>query len=95
MTTRAAQPGLVSQATAGILYIPLSGTGAVFLPITAKPAQGSGSGVITVAFTRGFVAPVILLIATLLLCHSLRPGSGCAIVLAALFRFEKLARVAR
>ena len=72
MTSRSAQPKLPSRDTIGIAYILLSGTGVVFLPTTAKLAYESGSDVLTVAFTRGVFASLLLTLAALLVGQNLR-----------------------
>jgi len=72
LTSRSAQSKLLSRDTIGIVYLLLSGTGVVFLPTTAKLAYESGSDVLTVAFTRGVFASLLLTIAALLVGQNLR-----------------------
>lgn len=50
----------------------LSGAGVAFLPTTAKLAYQSGSDVLTVAFVRGIIAGLILLIVALMVGQRLR-----------------------
>ena len=50
----------------------LSAMGVIFLPTSAKLALQSGSDVLTVAFTRGIVASLILLLAALAVGRQLR-----------------------
>ncbi len=57
---------------AGIGYLLLSGLGVVFLPTTAKLAYEADSNVMTVAFARGIVSTLLLLLVVLLLRQSLR-----------------------
>lgn len=63
---------LLSRDTIGIAYLLLSGTGVVFLPTTAKIAYESGSDVLTVAFTRGIFATLLLTMIALLMGLTLR-----------------------
>ncbi len=56
----------------GYLYMGLSATGVVFLPTTAKWALQSGSSVISVAFARGAIATLILLVVAILVGRNLR-----------------------
>ena len=72
MTTRTAPSKLISRDALGIAYMLLSGTGVVFLPTTAKLAYEAGSDVLTVAFSRGIIATVILLGAVIIVKQALR-----------------------
>ena len=72
MTTSTAPAKLISRDALGIVYMLLSGTGVVFLPTTAKLAYESGSDVLTVAFSRGIIAVVILFSAAIIIKQSLR-----------------------
>ena len=72
MTARAVQPKLVSRDTIGIAHLLLSGTGVVLLPTTARLAYASGSDVLTVAFTRGVFASLLLTIVARLAGQTLR-----------------------
>lgn len=72
MTTSTAPAKLISRDALGIVYMLLSGTGVVFLPTTAKLAYESGSDVLTVAFSRGIIAVVILFSAAIIVKQSLR-----------------------
>lgn len=56
----------------GYVYMALSATGVIFLPTTAKFALQGGSDVLSVAFARGIVATLILLLVTLMLGLNLR-----------------------
>jgi drug/metabolite transporter (DMT)-like permease len=96
VTTSTAPAQLISRDARGIVYMLLSGTGVVFLPTTAKLAYESASDVLTVAFSRGVIAVLILFSATIIIKQSLRLPRDMlvhsAVVLAALVMFEKLAR---
>lgn len=72
MTTSTAPAKLISRDALGIVYMLLSGTGVVFLPTTAKLAYESGSDVLTVAFSRGIIAVLILSSAAIIVRQSLR-----------------------
>ena len=61
-----------SRQLVGIGYLLLSGLGVVFLPTTAKLAYEADSNVMTVAFARGIVSTLLLLLVVLLLRQSLR-----------------------
>ena len=63
---------MLSQQTIGIGYTLLSGVGVVILPTTAKLAYNSGSDTITVAFSRGVVATLILLLTVLALKQAIK-----------------------
>lgn len=62
----------MSSNTVGVAFTLLSGVGVIFLPTTAKLAYESGSNLITVAFARGVIATLLLLLAVLLIRQSLR-----------------------
>lgn len=55
----------------GYVYMALSATGVIFLPTTAKLALQSGSDVLSVAFARGIVATLILLLVAILASQKL------------------------
>ena len=67
MNTPVATDNKPAQDSIGIAYLMLSGLGVVFLPVTAKLAMEGGSDVFTVAFVRGIIAAVILLLIVLAL----------------------------
>jgi drug/metabolite transporter (DMT)-like permease len=96
VTTSIAPAKLISRDARGIIYMLLSGTGVVFLPTTAKLAYESGSDALTVAFSRGIIAVLILLSSAVIIKQSLRLPRDIlvhsVVVLAALVMFEKLAR---
>ncbi len=56
----------------GYVYLALSATGVIFLPTTAKLALQSGSDVLSVAFARGIVATLILILVAALVSQNLR-----------------------
>jgi len=56
----------------GVAFVLLSGLGVVFLPTTAKFAYLDGSNVITVAFARGVIAVVLLMLVALAMHQSLK-----------------------
>jgi drug/metabolite transporter (DMT)-like permease len=62
----------MSRNTVGVAFTLLSGVGVIFLPTTAKLAYESGSNLITVAFARGVIATLLLLLAVLVIRQSLR-----------------------
>lgn len=68
----AAANKLLSRDTIGVAYLLLSGTGVVFLPTTARLAYESGSDVLTVAFSRGVFASLVLTLAAIAIGQSLR-----------------------
>ena len=74
MTTSTAPAKLISRDVLGMIYMLLSGIGVVFLPTTAKLAYESGSDVLTVAFSRGIIAVLVLLSAAIIIKHSLVVG---------------------
>lgn len=76
MSSPAAANKLLSRDTIGVAYLLLSGTGVVFLPTTAKLAYESGSDVLTVAFSRGVLASLLLTLVALLASQSLRLPRG-------------------
>ena len=76
MTASTAPAKPISRDALGIIYMLLSGTGVVFLPTTAKLAYESGSDVLTVAFSRGIIAVLILLSAAIIIKQSLRLPRG-------------------
>ena len=97
MTTGTAPARLISRDAVGISYMLLSATGVVFLPTTAKLAYESGSDVLTVAFSRGIIAVLILASVAIIVKQSLRlprdmPVYSAIVVLAALVMFAQLAR---
>ncbi|MCP4286477.1 MAG: hypothetical protein GY792_18860 [Gammaproteobacteria bacterium] len=63
---------LPKPASLGYVYIAFSATGVIFLPTTAKLALQSGDDVLTVAFARGIVATLVLLLVALLIGLNLR-----------------------
>jgi drug/metabolite transporter (DMT)-like permease len=97
VTTSTAPAQLISRDARGIVCMLLSGTGVVFLPTTAKLAYESASDVLTVAFSRGIIAVLILLSAAIIVQQNLRlPRDmrvhSIVVGIAALVMFEKLAR---
>jgi len=56
----------------GVAFILLSGIGVIFLPTTAKLAYENGSNLITVAFARGVIATLVLLLVALVIRQSLK-----------------------
>jgi hypothetical protein len=56
LTSRSAQPKLLSRDTTGIAYLLLSGTGVVFLPTTARLAYENGSDMFAAPFMFGKLA---------------------------------------
>jgi drug/metabolite transporter (DMT)-like permease len=62
----------MSRNTIGVAFTLLSGVGVIFLPTTAKLAYESGSNLITVAFARGVIATLLLLLVALAVRQSLR-----------------------
>ncbi len=62
---------LISKQTLGVAFTVFSGIGIVIMPTTAKIAHESGSDVITIAFSRGIVATVLLLLTLLALREKL------------------------
>ncbi len=72
MITQATTSKKMSRNTIGVAYTLLSGIGVIFLPTTAKLTYESGSNVITVAFFRGLIATLILLLVVLGIRQSFR-----------------------
>lgn len=72
MTSKATTSQSMSSNTVGVAFTLLSGVGVIFLPTTAKLAYESGSNLITVAFARGVIATLLLLLAVLLIRQSPR-----------------------
>lgn len=72
MTSEATTSTPMSSNTVGVAFTLLSGVGVIFLPTTAKLAYESGSNLITVAFARGVIATLLLLLAVLLIRQSPR-----------------------
>ncbi len=72
MTTQASTAQPLQRDAVGVAFVLLSGLGVVFLPTTAKFAYLDGSNVITVAFARGAIAVVLLMLVALAMRQSLR-----------------------
>ena len=72
MTSPVNHLALSQRTSMGYVYMALSATGVIFLPTTAKLALQGGSDVLSVAFARGIVATLILLLVALLLGLNLR-----------------------
>ena len=72
MTTQASVINPPQRDAVGVAFVLLSGLGVVFLPTTAKFAYLDGSNVITVAFARGVIAVVLLMLVALAMHQSLR-----------------------
>lgn len=71
---RATQP--LPRDAIGVAFVLLSGVGVIFLPTTAKFAYLDGSNVMTVAFARGVIAVLLLMLVVLALRQSLKlPGA--------------------
>lgn len=72
MSSQATTSNLMSRNTIGVSFILLSGVGVIFLPTTAKLAYEGGSNLITVAFARGVIATLVLLLVALFIRQSLK-----------------------
>ena len=72
MTTQASTAQPLQRDAVGVAFVLLSGLGVVFLPTTAKFAYLDGSNVITVAFARGVIAVVLLMLVAFAMRQSLK-----------------------
>ncbi len=72
LSSQATTSNLMSRNTIGVAFILLSGVGVIFLPTTAKLAYEAGSNLITVAFARGVIATLVLLLVALSIRQSLK-----------------------
>jgi drug/metabolite transporter (DMT)-like permease len=72
LSTRASATQPLQRDVVGAGFVLLSALGVVFLPTTAKLAYQDGSNVMTVAFTRGVIAAVLLFLVVLALRQSLK-----------------------
>ena len=72
MSTQASAVKPLQSDAVGISFVLLSALGVVFLPATAKFAYLDGSNVWTVAFARGVVAALLLLLAAFAVRQSLK-----------------------
>jgi drug/metabolite transporter (DMT)-like permease len=72
LTTQASVINPPQRDAVGVAFVLLSGLGVVFLPTTAKFAYLDGSNVITVAFARGLIAVVLLMLVAMAMQQSLK-----------------------
>ena len=72
MTTQASTNQPLQHDAVGVAFILLSGLGVVFLPTTAKFAYLDGSNVMTVAFARGLIAVILLMLVAFAVRQSLK-----------------------
>jgi drug/metabolite transporter (DMT)-like permease len=72
LTTQASAAQPLQRDAIGVGFVLLSGLGVVFLPTTAKFAYLDGSNVLTVAFVRGVIAVVLLMLVSLTIRQSLK-----------------------